>query len=76
MLKKIIDLKIVWTTTVWPKWQIVIPKEVRDTLDIKPWDNMVVLMKNWKYMWLVKNDDIWDLMKYVTSEWVELPCSE
>ena len=73
MLKKMIDLKIVWTTTVWPKWQIVIPKEVRNTLGINPWDNMVVLMKNWKYVWLVKNDDIWDLMKYITSEWIELP---
>ena len=73
MLKKMIDLKVVSTTTVWPKWQIVIPKEIRDTLNIKPWDNMVVLMKNWKYIWLVKNDDIWDLMKYITSEWVELP---
>ena len=76
MLKKIIDLKIIWTTTVGPKWQIVIPKEVRDTLWIKPGDNMVVLMKNWKYMGLVKNDDIWDLMKYVTSEWVKLPCEK
>jgi len=76
MLKKMIDLKVIWTTTVWPKWQVVIPKEVRDTLWIKPWDNMVVLMKNWKYMWLVKNDDIWDLMKYVTSEWFELPCEK
>ena len=76
MLKKMIDLKVIWTTTVWPKWQVVIPKEVRDTLWIKPWDNMVVLMKNWKYMWLVKNDDIWDLMKYVTSEWIELPCEK
>jgi AbrB family looped-hinge helix DNA binding protein len=68
-----IDLKVVSTTTVWPKWQIVIPKEIRDTLNIKPWDNMVVLMKNWKYIGLVKNDDIWDSMKYITSEWVELP---
>jgi len=76
MLKKMIDLKVIWTTSVWPKWQVVIPKEVRDTLGIKPWDNMVVLMKNWKYIWLVKNDDIWDLMKYITSEWVDLPCEK
>ena len=73
MLKKMIDLRVVGTTTVWPKWQIVIPKEIRTKLDIKSWDNMVVLMKNWKYVWLVKNDDIWDLMKYITSEWIELP---
>jgi len=68
-----IDLKVVATTTVWPKWQIVIPKEIRDTLNINPWDNMVVLMKNWKYIWLVKNENIWDLMKYITSEGVKFP---
>jgi AbrB family looped-hinge helix DNA binding protein len=68
-----INLKVVWTTTVWPKWQIVIPKEIRDTLGIETWDNMVVLMKDWKYVWLVKNDNIWDLMKYITSEWVNIP---
>jgi AbrB family looped-hinge helix DNA binding protein len=68
-----IDLKIVATTTVWPKWQIVIPKEIRDTLDINTWDNMVVLMKNWKYIGLVKNENIWDLMKYVSSEWCNIP---
>ena len=73
MLKKLINLKVVWTTTVWPKWQIVIPKEVRDTLDINPWDHMVVLMKDWKYVGLVKNDNIWDLMKYITSESAEVP---
>ena len=68
MLEKIVNLKIVWTTSVWARWQIVIPKDIRDKLDIKPWDNMVVLMKDEKYIWLVKNDSIWELMKYVTSE--------
>jgi AbrB family looped-hinge helix DNA binding protein len=73
MLKKIINLKVVATTTIWTKWQIVIPKEIREKLDLNPWDNMVVLMKDDKYIWLVKNDNIWDLMKYITSEGVELP---
>lgn len=73
MLKKMINLKVVWTTSVWPKWQIVIPKEIRDTLDINPWDSMVVLMKDNKYVGLVKNDNIWDLMKYITSEWADVP---
>ena len=75
MLKKLINLKVIWTTTVWPKWQIVIPKEIRNTLNINPWDNLVVLMKDWKYIWLVKNDNIWELMKYITSEWAEFPCN-
>ena len=74
MLNKILDLKVVGTTSLWSRGQIVIPKEVRDTLGLKPWDNMVVLMKNDKYIWLVKNDNIWDLMKYIASEWAELPC--
>ena len=73
MLKKLINLKIVATTSVWPKWQIVIPKEIRDKLDIKPWDNMVVLIKDNKYIGLVKNDNIWELIKYITSEWANIP---
>ena len=73
MLKKLINLKVVATTSVWPKWQIVIPKEIRDKLDINPWDNMVVLMKDNKYIGLVKNDNIGDLMKYITSEWAKIP---
>jgi len=73
MLKKMINLKVVATTTIWTKGQIVIPKEIREKLDLNPWDNMVVLMKDNKYIWLVKNDCIWDLMKYITSEGVELP---
>jgi AbrB family looped-hinge helix DNA binding protein len=73
MLKKMINLKIVGTTSIWSRWQIVIPKEVRDKLDLKPWDNMVVLMKDDKYIGLIKNDNIWDLMKYVTSEWAVIP---
>ncbi len=73
MLKKLINLKVVWTTSVWERGQVVIPKEVREILDIKKWDNLVVLMKDDKYIWMVKSGNIWDLMKYITSEWVEIP---
>lgn len=73
MLKKLINLKVVWTTAMWSRGQIVIPKEVRDKLWLEAWDNMVVLMKDDKFLWLVKNDNIWDLMKYITSEWAVIP---
>ncbi|MFK7780319.1 MAG: AbrB/MazE/SpoVT family DNA-binding domain-containing protein [Candidatus Gracilibacteria bacterium] len=73
MLKKMINLKIVGTTSMGTRGQIVIPKEIRDKLNLEPGDNMVVLMKDNKYIGLVKNDNIGDLMKYITSEGVEIP---
>ena len=73
MLEKIIKLKVVGTTSMWSRWQIVIPKEIRDKLWLETWDNMVVLIKDNKYIGLVKNDNIWDLMKYITSECTVVP---
>ena len=73
MLKQMINLKVVGTTSMGARWQIVIPKEIRDKLWLEAWDNMVVLMKDDKYIGLVKNDNIWDLMKYITSEWAVIP---
>ena len=61
-------MKIVSTTTVWPKWQIVIPKEIRNKLNIKPGDWMIILLKDDKYIWLVKNNEIDDLMKFINNE--------
>ncbi|MDD2870455.1 MAG: AbrB/MazE/SpoVT family DNA-binding domain-containing protein [Candidatus Gracilibacteria bacterium] len=73
MLKKIINLKVVGTTSIGARGQIVIPKEVRDKLGLEAGDNMVVLMKDDKYVGLVKNDNIGDLMKYITSEGAVVP---
>ncbi len=61
------DLKIVWMAQIWPKWQIVIPKDIRDKLSLNPWDNLVMILKDDKYIWLVKNEDINDLMSYLNS---------
>lgn len=45
MENKKCSMKLHWTTTVWPKWQVVIPKEVRDLLNISPWDSITIVTK-------------------------------
>ena len=62
------EIKLYWTVTVWPKWQLVIPKEIRNKLDIKPGDSITVLMKSDKFIGLVRNEDITELMEYVKNE--------
>ena len=37
------ELKIEWTASIGTKWQIVIPKWVRERLDLKPWTDVIVL---------------------------------
>lgn len=67
------SLKIRWTVTIWPKWQIVIPKDARDALDIKPWDNMLVLYSlEKKHIWIVKNNDLQKIIDYARAEWVKI----
>lgn len=65
--EEICDLKLYGITNVWPKWQIVIPKEIRDKLKINPWDSMAIIMKADRYVWLVRNEDIRELMEYLNS---------
>ena len=62
------DIKLYWTTTIGPKWQLVIPKEIRDKLDIKPGDSMSIIMKDDKFIWILRNKDINELMEYIANE--------
>lgn len=62
------DVKIFWNVTVWPKWQIVIPKDVREQTWIKTWDSLVVVVKWWVAIGLLKNEDMQKLMEYIKSE--------
>ncbi len=60
--------EIVGTTSVGPKGQIVIPKNLRNKLKINPWDNMIVIMKDDKYIWLVRSDDMEGLQEFINSK--------
>ena len=62
------EMKICGNVTVWPKWQIVIPKDVRDQIWIKTWDNLVVLVKWGVAIWLIKNENMQEIMEYIKSE--------
>ena len=62
------EMKLWGSVTVWEKWQIVIPKEIRDLLNIKPWDSLVAMSKWWMAVWFVKNENIQEMMAYIQEE--------
>jgi AbrB family looped-hinge helix DNA binding protein len=62
------NLKLASTVTLWPKWQIVIPKEVRDTLNLKQGDSLVLFLKNNKFIWLLRNDDLEELTDFIENQ--------
>ena len=62
------DMKIWGNVTVGSKWQIVIPKEVRDLIWIWPKDNLVVITKGNTVVWFMKNDNIEHLLNYIQHE--------
>lgn len=65
------NMKLFWTTTVWPKGQIVIPKEIRDKLNILPWDSMTIILKDDKFIWIIKNENMKELLEYLKNEWFD-----
>lgn len=61
-------LKLCWTVNVGSKWQIVIPKEVRKVLKIQNGDSLTLVMKDDAYLWIVKNENLQDLLTYIELE--------
>lgn len=55
MTKKF-DLKIYWIATIWPKWQIMIPKEARDENILVMLGGYIVFILDEKWFWIWKND--------------------
>ncbi len=65
---KIPKLKVLWVVTVGTKWQIVIPKEIRDTLGIIPGKKFIALLKDNKYLGFVDHEDMDDLKNYIENQ--------
>lgn len=45
-------LKIYWMSTVWAKWQIALPKETREDLDMNIGSEYDLFMIAWKTFWI------------------------
>lgn len=65
------NIKICWTCIIWQKWQIVIPKDVRNSLNLHSWDNLTIFRKDNKIIALIKNDNLSELIDYAKSEWID-----
>lgn len=56
------------SVTVGTKWQIVIPKEVRDSLDIKEGSNLITITKYDKFVGFVKTEDVEEFIELLKAE--------
>lgn len=61
-------VKMFGSVTVGTKGQVVIPKEIRDSLHIEPGDVLIVLTKHDKAIGMIKADDMPAFMAYMQAE--------
>lgn len=54
-----------WKVKIWTKYQFVIPLSIRKQLNIEPWDNLIVVSKEKKWLWFIKNNEIEFLLEYI-----------
>ncbi len=55
-------MKIEGSASIGTKWQIVIPKSVREKFNLNPWNDLIVLSSD-SAMILIKSEDLKDMMK-------------
>lgn len=63
-----IGVKMHGSVTVGTKWQIVIPKDVRDMLDITEWDTLMTMTKYGRFVGFIKAEDMEDFIELLKSE--------
>lgn len=56
-MDKDLNLKIYWVTTVWPKGQIIIPKEWRGDLNVKIWALFDIVLVDKVAFWIWEKPD-------------------
>lgn len=62
------DVRMFGSVTVGTKGQVVIPKEIRDMLQIESGDTLMVLTKHDKAIGMIKTDDLEAFMEYMKKE--------
>ncbi len=62
------NFKIVWSATIWPKWQVVIPKNIREEMWVETGDNLVCISKWGKWVIFIKADTVLEFIDYVKNE--------
>lgn len=50
---------------VWTKFQFVIPKQIRELLEIETWNSIIVVWESWYWLGFIKNDKIDFLLTYI-----------
>jgi AbrB family looped-hinge helix DNA binding protein len=63
-----IGVKMHGSVTVGTKWQIVIPKDVRDMLEITEGDTLMTMTKYGRFVWFIKAEDMEDFIDLLKSE--------
>ena len=61
-------VKMHGSVTVGTKGQIVIPKDVRDMLEIGEWDTLMTMTKYWKFVGFIKAEDMEEFIELLKSE--------
>lgn len=50
---------------IWTKFQFVIPSQIRNSLEISPWNSLIVVWKKWHGIGFIKNDRINYLFEFI-----------
>lgn len=66
-------LKLAWVVNIWTKGQVVIPKEVRESLNLSTWDSLAIFYSpNKQHIGLVKNDDLQKVIDFAKSRGIDI----